>query len=160
MPTTTMTTTMSRSSLSLSSWCFYAVLVVGILATATPTNAFSAPLTRSSVQKAGGTLAFTRTVQPTSTMTTSSTTLFMATDQQQEQQEKLKQLGYSDDDLSRAAPPPPQGPKVAVTEVNIDAFTLSAVGFGLIAFNFLVLANMGDGGIGGVVATIINTWDN
>ena len=84
----------------------------------------------------------------------------MATDQQQEQQEKLKQLGYSDDDLSRAAPPPPQGPKVAVTEVNIDAFTLSAVGFGLIAFNFLVLANMGDGGIGGVVATIINTWDN
>lgn len=36
------------------------------------------------------------------------------------------------------------------------AKTITAIGFGLIAFNFLVLANMGDGGLGGVVATIIN----
>jgi len=41
---------------------------------------------------------------------------------------------------------------------DVDAFTLTAVGFGLIAFNFLVLANMGDAGIGGIVARIINTF--
>ena len=42
---------------------------------------------------------------------------------------------------------------------NVDAATLTAVGFGLIAFSFLVLANLGDGGIAGVVATIINTMN-
>ena len=41
---------------------------------------------------------------------------------------------------------------------NIDATTLTAVGFGLVAFNFFVLANMGDGGIGGIVAMIINSF--
>lgn len=41
---------------------------------------------------------------------------------------------------------------------NIDSVTLTAVGFGLIAFNFFVLANMGDAGIGGLVARIINTF--
>jgi hypothetical protein len=41
---------------------------------------------------------------------------------------------------------------------NVDPATLTAVGFGLIAFNFFVLANMGDGGIGGIVATIINSF--
>lgn len=40
---------------------------------------------------------------------------------------------------------------------DVDAATLTAVGFGLIAFNFFVLANMGDGGLGGALATIINT---
>ena len=40
---------------------------------------------------------------------------------------------------------------------DVDAATLTAVGFGLIAFNFFVLANIGDGGLGGVLATIINT---
>lgn len=40
---------------------------------------------------------------------------------------------------------------------DVDAATLTAVGFGLIAFNFFVLANLGDGGIAGVLATIINT---
>ncbi len=50
-------------------------------------------------------------------------------------------------------------PEVQVNEIgNIDATTLTAVGFGLIAFNFLVLANMGDGGIGGIIATFINTF--
>lgn len=39
---------------------------------------------------------------------------------------------------------------------DVDAATLTAVGFGLIAFNFFVLANLGDGGIGGLLATIIN----
>ena len=32
--------------------------------------------------------------------------------------------------------------KVNVVEMEVDAFTLTAVGFGLIAFNFLVLANV------------------
>ena len=39
---------------------------------------------------------------------------------------------------------------------DIDSFTLTAVGFALIAFNFFVFANMGDAGIGGIVARIIN----
>jgi hypothetical protein len=48
---------------------------------------------------------------------------------------------------------------VNVNEIgNIDAVTLTAVGFALIAFNFLVFANMGDVGIGGLVARIINTF--
>jgi len=41
---------------------------------------------------------------------------------------------------------------------NVDAATLTALGFGAIAFNFLVLGNMGDMGIGGLVARIINTF--
>ena len=66
---------------------------------------------------------------------------------------------------------------------DVDAFTLTAVGFGLIAFNFFVLANvsdhrcrsvhnipsnaatsiaslpqMGDAGLAGVVARIMNTF--
>eukprot|EP00551_Chaetoceros_affinis_P000192 CAMPEP_0203644728 /NCGR_PEP_ID=MMETSP0088-20131115/10085_1 /ASSEMBLY_ACC=CAM_ASM_001087 /TAXON_ID=426623 /ORGANISM="Chaetoceros affinis, Strain CCMP159" /LENGTH=72 /DNA_ID=CAMNT_0050501317 /DNA_START=305 /DNA_END=523 /DNA_ORIENTATION=+ len=41
---------------------------------------------------------------------------------------------------------------------NVDSFTLTAVGFGLIAFNFLVFANMGDVGLGGMVARIINAF--
>jgi len=41
---------------------------------------------------------------------------------------------------------------------DIDAFSLTAVGFGLIAFNFFVLANMGDAGLAGIVARIINTF--
>lgn len=32
--------------------------------------------------------------------------------------------------------------EVKVVEMEVDAFTLTAVGFGLIAFNFLVLANV------------------
>ncbi|KAL7504384.1 hypothetical protein ACHAXN_002051 [Cyclotella atomus] len=43
---------------------------------------------------------------------------------------------------------------------DVDAFTLTAVGFGLIAFNFFVLANMGDAGIAGAVARIINTFSD
>jgi len=43
---------------------------------------------------------------------------------------------------------------------DVDSFSLTAIGFGLIAFNFLVLANMGDGGIGGLVARFINFWNS
>ena len=49
--------------------------------------------------------------------------------------------------------------KVNVNEMpNVDALTLTALGFGAIAFNFFVLANAGDGGIGGIVARLINTF--
>lgn len=41
---------------------------------------------------------------------------------------------------------------------DVDAFSLTAIGFGLIAFNFFVLANMGDAGLAGIVARIINTF--
>ncbi len=48
---------------------------------------------------------------------------------------------------------------VNVNLVNdVDSFTLTAIGFALIAFNFLVFANMGDAGIGGIVARIINAF--
>lgn len=47
------------------------------------------------------------------------------------------------------------------TNVNllpeVDAATMTALGFGAIAFNFFVLANLGDAGIAGGLATIINT---
>jgi hypothetical protein len=42
---------------------------------------------------------------------------------------------------------------------DIDPITLTAIGFALIAFNFLVLGNLGDGGIGSLVARIINTYN-
>lgn len=41
---------------------------------------------------------------------------------------------------------------------DVDPLTLTALGFGLIAFNFFVLANMGDAGIAGFIARIINTF--
>ena len=43
---------------------------------------------------------------------------------------------------------------------DVDSFTLTAIGFSLIAFNFLVLANMGDAGLGGLVARFINFWNS
>lgn len=41
---------------------------------------------------------------------------------------------------------------------DVDSFTLTAIGFGLIAFNFFVFANMGDAGVGGIVARLINAF--
>lgn len=43
---------------------------------------------------------------------------------------------------------------------DIDPLTITAVGFSLIALNFFVFANLGDGGIGGIVARIINLTSN
>ena len=52
---------------------------------------------------------------------------------------------------------PDEEQKVRVDLVeDVDPFSLTAIGFTLIAFNFLVLANLGDGGIGGLTARIIN----
>lgn len=74
-------------------------------------------------------------------------------------EERLRNLGYSDQEISKkaAAPDPADQQKVRVDLVeDVDPLTLTAIGFGLIAFNFLVLGNLGDGGIGGLVATAIN----
>ena len=84
-------------------------------------------------------------------------------DKEESQEDKLAALGYSSAEISRSkskgddTTPRPGEQEVFVEEFEVDAATLTAVGFGLIAFNFLVLANMGDGGIGGVVASIINS---
>jgi len=73
---------------------------------------------------------------------------------------RLRDLGYSDDEIERSMrKPAKKKQKVRVDMLgSVDASTLTAVGFGLIAFNFFVLANLGDGGIGGIVATIINSF--
>jgi hypothetical protein len=79
---------------------------------------------------------------------------------QDDQEEKLNKLGYTPQELKtsiRQDVSSKGGENVNVNLVeDIDAVTLTAVGFGLIALNFFVFANLGDGGIGGVVASIIN----
>ena len=74
-------------------------------------------------------------------------------------EERLRNLGYSEKEITKkaASADPAQDQKVRVDLVeDVDPLTLTAIGFGLIAFNFLVLGNLGDGGIGGLVATVIN----
>lgn len=75
-----------------------------------------------------------------------------------------EQLGFDNSasrDVSRAQDQlNQQQQKVRVDIVeDVDPFNLTAIGFALIAINFFVLANLGDGGIAGVVATIINTMN-
>ena len=76
----------------------------------------------------------------------------------------LRELGYSDDEIKRSSRKSDTNTnkeqiKVRIDLIdNIDPVTLSAIGFGLIALNFFVFANMGDGGIGGIVAYIINVF--
>jgi len=81
-------------------------------------------------------------------------------DDNYDKKSRLRDLGYSDDEIERSIRKPVKGrPQVRVDMVdNVDATTLTAVGFALIAFNFFVLANVGDGGIGGIVARIINSF--
>mmetsp|Transcript_24647 Transcript_24647/g.51279 ORF Transcript_24647/g.51279 Transcript_24647/m.51279 type:complete len:131 (+) Transcript_24647:53-445(+) len=66
-----------------------------------------------------------------------------------------EQLGFTPSPRSSESPTPV---RVDLME-NVDPVNLTAIGFGLIALNFFVLANLGDGGIAGVVATIINTMN-
>lgn len=81
--------------------------------------------------------------------------MFMS-DQQDE--DRLKQLGFTEDEIRRSNQKSDPDIKVKVNVIkDVDPFTLTAIGFALIAMNFLVFANLGDGGIAGVVATIINT---
>jgi hypothetical protein len=83
-----------------------------------------------------------------------------SSDENNDNQDRLRALGYSEDEIRRSTRIEPSK-QVRVDIVDgIDAATLTAVGFGLIALNFFVFANMGDGGIAGVVATFINTVNN
>lgn len=81
-------------------------------------------------------------------------------DRNDDGESRLRDLGFSDDEIARSRrEPAKEERKVRVDMVdNVDATTLTALGFAAIAFNFFVLANMGDGGIGGLVATIINSF--
>jgi hypothetical protein len=76
-------------------------------------------------------------------------------------EEQLKALGYSEAEIQRSKKTSdPEQIKVRVDLVpDVDPISLTAIGFGLIALNFFVLGNMGDGGIGGVVASVINTMN-
>ena len=49
--------------------------------------------------------------------------------------------------------------KVAVTEVEIDPITVTAVGLAMMAMT-LMFAHFGSGGIAGIVASIMNKWGN
>lgn len=73
--------------------------------------------------------------------------------------EKLKSLGYTEKEVQRSQKQfDLENVKVNVNLVNdVDPVTLTAVGFALIAFNFLVFANLGDAGIAGGLATLLNT---
>ncbi len=72
------------------------------------------------------------------------------------QDEKPKQLGFSDNEIQRKESDF-QPPTVRVDLIeDVDPITLTAIGFALIAANFLIFANLGDGGIAGLVATVIN----
>ncbi|KAL3893557.1 MAG: hypothetical protein SGARI_008097, partial [Bacillariaceae sp.] len=61
-------------------------------------------------------------------------------------EDRLKQLGYSEDEIKRSSKEPDREEiKVRVDLVDeVDSVTLTAIGFGLIALNFFVFANMGD----------------
>ena len=77
---------------------------------------------------------------------------------------RLKDLGYSEDEIRRSTSTSSdvderrlQNVRVDLVE-DVDPVTLTAIGFGLITFNFLVLGNMGDGGSAGIIATIVNSF--
>ena len=71
-------------------------------------------------------------------------------------QKKLSQLGYSPAEIQRSRDKDDSRRDDDDIRVNVnllpdvDAVTLTAVGFGLIAANFFIFANMGDGGIAGM----------
>ena len=89
----------------------------------------------------------------------STSTRFLAGMDDKDDDDKLKQLGYSPQELQRSKKNKDDIDDIDV-KVNlipdIDAVTLTAVGFALIALNFFVFANLGDGGIAGTIATITN----
>ena len=112
------------------------------------------PLVHGFVPKTQGP-TFARAITVTSI--THKSVLFLAFDPDQDKNERLARLGYSDNELQRSDRKDDEPLSVNVNIVdNVDSFSLTAVGFALIAFNFFVLANLGDGGLSGVVASIIN----
>ena len=71
-------------------------------------------------------------------------------------EERLASLGYSAEEISSDKDEvEDQEVKVVVID-DVDPVTLTALGFAAIALNFLVFANMGDGGIAGIIAQIQN----
>mmetsp|Transcript_30177 Transcript_30177/g.61543 ORF Transcript_30177/g.61543 Transcript_30177/m.61543 type:complete len:132 (-) Transcript_30177:522-917(-) len=84
-------------------------------------------------------------------------------DNNSDRSERLSKLGFTDVEIERSSGSsvdvPDEEIKVRVDVVeDIDPVTITAIGFGLIAMNFLLFANLGDGGIAGIVARIINTF--
>jgi hypothetical protein len=76
-------------------------------------------------------------------------------------EDRLRQLGYREDEIRRSQGSSSKNEEVKVRVDlidDVDPVSLTAIGFALIALNFLVFANLGDGGISGVVATIINSF--
>ena len=105
----------------------------------------------------------TRPGAPMKTMSNSATTAPSASSAlrmvDDNEADRLRALGYTEEEIRRSRKESdPEELKVNVNLIpDVDPVTLTALGFGLIAFNFLVLGNLGDGGIGGIVATIINS---
>jgi hypothetical protein len=92
-------------------------------------------------------------------VTSSVATILRAIDNDDNDAEnKLNDLGYTKQEIQRSLKT--NNKDEVNVRVNllpeVDSVTLTAVGFALIAFNFFVLANLEDGGIAGLVATIIN----
>ena len=74
--------------------------------------------------------------------------------------DRLRALGYTEDEIERSRGQEKSKEEISVRVdliPDVDPITLTAIGFGLIAFNFFVLGNLGDGGMGGFIATIINS---
>jgi hypothetical protein len=94
-----------------------------------------------------------------STQTVVGKSALQLSDKNTNEDDRLRALGYTEEEIRRSKKQSdPEEIKVRVDLVeDVDPFTLTAIGFALIALNFLVFANMGDGGIAGLVATIINT---
>ena len=143
---------------SLRFLCIMVLLILGLVLQRSFTNAFLP-----SPGSISGMPQSRITSRPVATHYHSSVLLRMSDggDNNSDGNSRLRDLGYSDDEIKRSMPKPVKKAerKVRIDMVeNIDAATLTAIGFGAIAFNFFVLANMGDGGIGGVVATIINSF--
>jgi len=104
-----------------------------------------------------GNTAFKIASSPFSSSLFSSNNSDSGDDESRSRDQKLSGLGFTDSEISsRQSSSPNDDLSVKVEEFEVDAFTLTAIGFALIAFNFFVFANAGDGGIGGVVAKIIN----
>lgn len=78
----------------------------------------------------------------------------------EEERASLSNLGFSDQEIQRSRTTEERSKepiKVNVSLIpDVDPVTLTAIGFSLIATNFFIFANLGDGGIAGVLATIIN----
>lgn len=81
-------------------------------------------------------------------------------DSDDDNKSRLRDLGYSDHEIERSTQTPPKEQRKVRVDVvdNVDASTLTVVWFGLIPFSFFVLANMGDGGIVGIVAYTIYSF--